>query len=362
MEPPVHFPDGGAGGGDVGRSPSRWGWLVLLVGIVAVLYGCTIGFGPINLDAPVAIGRNPIVQGSPGPAEWAAAFTYVGPLNLWHPVTWWSHQLDSLCFGFPSWGARHGVNLLLHLGAAALVFVLLVDLVGRTRPGICASFFASLLWAVHPQRVETVAWLSCRKELLATFWTLVAVLAWLRFRREGGEQERGSGPARAWVGRWWLASTACATLAMASHPVAVVLPALLLALDRYGPHPIGGREGWLGWLPRREHAVVLGAAAATTLVTLWLHQRGGLSGLEAAHGPIERLSRMLLGFWYYGSRLVWPWPCRLFEIPPAGLQPRQWMALGGVAVTAVAVMVWKRAGRGIAGVRAHHRDGCLSPG
>ncbi len=303
----------------------RWVIGLLVLGCVAVVFGPVRGFGFISLDDPVTVTANPLVNTPPDAAKVAAAFVYSGPLNLWHPLTWWSHQWDTAVFGFPAAGFRHLTNLALHLLTLGLLYALLL----RVGADPVAAGAAALVYGLHPQRVEAVAWVTSRKELLAAAWVLAAVWAWSEFRRTGR-------PA------WWGVSVIAGVAAMASHPVAVMLPAVLLLWDAQCM-PVAPRRR--PWLPGPEHAPLLLAALAVAGLTLWLHARGGHAAAEGLRGPMERGTKALLGFGHYVRTLAWPWPSRLFEIPPADMGGRRWIALIGLAGAAGSVWLWRWAAR-----------------
>jgi hypothetical protein len=299
---------------------------LFVLGCVALVFAPVRGFGLISFDDPVTVTSNPLVNAAPDAAKVTAALTYVGPLNLWHPVTWWSHQVDTLLFGFPSPGARHVSSLGLHLLATGLLYLLILRL-GITP---ASAGLAALLFAIHPQRVEPVAWISARKEVLALVWVLAAMLAWLQFRRSGRKR---------WAGGGTLAGLA----AMASHPAAVVLPVVLVLLDHWKFPVLGARTR--PWLPRREYLPLLLGAALVSAVTLWIHYQGGHAAAETLRGPFKRGTGFLLSLGHYAQTLVWPWPRRLFEIPPADIASRRWLALAGLATVGAAVWAWRVAAR-----------------
>jgi hypothetical protein len=301
------------------------GVMALMLGAIALCaYVVTFGFGPINLDDPVALTENPFVNRLwSDPRNLLAPLWYVGPLNLWHPVTWWSHQVDSAIFGFPAWGQRHLVNALLHGGVGAGLFLFLRRL-GIVRAG---AFLLTLLFLVHPQRVEPVAWLTARKELLAAVFVLLACHAWITWR---------SGERRI----WWVAGFAAYGAALCSHPVVVVFPGVLVFLDRC----LGREVSWdLAGAVRavRCYGPFLLAAVVVAGVTMAIHREGGLSGLEATHGRADRFGRVLLGAWHYAASGVWPFRPQLFAIPPEAVQDRQMMAFGGVAVLAGVLVLFR---------------------
>jgi Flp pilus assembly protein TadD len=108
-----------------------------------------------------------------GNAGWALRSGYAAN---WHPVTWLSHMLDCQMFGLKPWG-HHLTNVLLHALNAGLVFALLRQMTGAT----WRSLLVAALFAVHPLRVESVAWVSERKDLLSGCFGLLALLAYARY-------------------------------------------------------------------------------------------------------------------------------------------------------------------------------------
>ena len=121
---------------------------------------------------------NPVVQRG---LTWTGiqwAFT-TGRASNWHPVTWLSHMTDCELFGLNP-GAHHLVNVLFHTANAALLFVLLLRLTGALWP----SAFVAALFAWHPLHVESVAWISERKDVLSTFFALLSLLAYTRYAQQ----------------------------------------------------------------------------------------------------------------------------------------------------------------------------------
>jgi len=143
-------------------------------------------------------------------AAWA--FTTFHASN-WHPLTWLSHMLDVSLFAGSAAGP-HLENAGLHALCAALVFALLARLTGEDGK----SAAAALLFAVHPQHVESVAWISERKDLLCALFGLLALHAWIPFARAGSR-----------LG--YAATLGCAALGLLAKPMLVSLPLLLLVLD-----------------------------------------------------------------------------------------------------------------------------------
>jgi tetratricopeptide (TPR) repeat protein len=144
----------------------------------------------------------------------AWAFT-TGHAANWHPLTWLSHMLDVSLFGVNP-APHHLVNVLIHLANVLLLFLLLYRWTERLGP----SALAAALWAVHPQHVESVAWVAERKDVLCGLFWLLALMAYTRYVRDA----RG----RAWAYGATVIFSACALMA---KPMAVTLPCVLLLLD-----------------------------------------------------------------------------------------------------------------------------------
>src|ERR1017187_2020716 len=157
-------------------SRPRFVVLVLVLGTLAIyLPACLFNF--VNFDDDDYVTRNVMVQNG---LTWAGvkwAFTTWHASN-WHPLTWLSHTLDCELFGLNA-GAHHSVNLLFHAANAVLLFGLLLRLTNGLRP----DFFVAALFAWYPLHVESVAWISERKDVLSTLFALLALLAYTRYAK-----------------------------------------------------------------------------------------------------------------------------------------------------------------------------------
>jgi tetratricopeptide (TPR) repeat protein len=140
----------------------------------------------------------------------------------WHPLTWVSLQLDAEIFGTDPRGF-HLTNLLLHAANSALLFLLLLRATGAVWPAAAVAAF----FAVHPLHVESVAWVTERKDVLSTFFWLLTLLAYTRYVERPG------------AGRYWLALI-CMILGLMSKPMVVTLPCAMLLFDYW---PLGRWTG-----------------------------------------------------------------------------------------------------------------------
>ena len=290
-----------------------------LVLLVAVLYARTGAFGFVNLDDQVYVYENPLVRQGLGWEALLGAFAQFRNGN-WHPLTWLSHQLDVSLFGLEA-GRHHLVNVLLHAVNAVLVFLWLARL--TTRPWRAALVAA--LFAVHPLHVESVAWISERKDVLSTLFLLLSLLAWTAYRRR---------PALG----WYLAALGAFALGLLSKPMVVTLPALLLLLD---------------WWPERRpltRALLLEKApfAALSLAMVpvtWLAQSAGraTSTLDAVP-PLVRVINAVVSAAHYLWSAAWPSGLAAFYPHPhlSGVSVAPWLvAAAAMVLTAVGVAGWQ---------------------
>ena len=185
---------------------------IFLAIIVWAVFGQTIHHGFINYDDGMYVYQNPnVLAGLTWRGiRWAFTFAEIGH---WHPVTWFSHMLDARVWGLRA-GGHHLTNVLLHLTTAFLLFLALKQMTGALwRSAAVAAFFA-----VHPQRVESVAWIAERKDVLSGLFFMATILAYLRYTARPG-----------WV-RYGIVVVLFA-LGLMSKGMLVTLPLLLLLLD-----------------------------------------------------------------------------------------------------------------------------------
>ena len=191
-------------------SPIWIGLLLALATVIVFLPSLDNGF--VDYDDNDYITANPHVQTGLTLDGLKWAFTTFHASN-WHPLTWVSHMLDYQIFGLRPWG-HHLTSLLIHAVSASLLFLLL----WRTTAAPGASAFAAALFALHPLRVESVAWAAERKDVLSVFFWLLTMGAYIRY------VQRPSSRRYATV----LLSYA---LGLMAKPMLVTLPFVLMLID-----------------------------------------------------------------------------------------------------------------------------------
>lgn len=199
--------------------------LLLIAVLTCAVFGQTAGFDFIHYDDGAMVYENPHVLDGPTWANIRWAFSNA-VLGIWMPITVLSYQLDSLLFGH--WpGGYHLSNTVIHTIDALLLYVVLRLMVGsRWR-----SLFVALVFAIHPLRAESVAWVAERKDVLCGLFWLLSMLAYWRYTRKPG------------VLRYAMVFV-LAALALMSKSMAVTLFFTLLLLDWWPLERLGHESAW----------------------------------------------------------------------------------------------------------------------
>src|SRR3989449_3447697 len=230
-------------------STHRWVFRLLPVLIAFVTF---VPFLPtldnqfVNWDDDDNLVENPQYRGLGWThLRWMWTTSHIGH---YAPLTWMTFGLDYLLWGMNPVG-YHLTNLLLHAANAAVFYLVARRILGSALPGprergnvglAASAAFAALLFAIHPLRVESVAWATERRDVLSGLFYLLTLLVYLRAGEQG---ERGRS------GYW--ASVGLFVCALLSKSMAVSLPVVLLILDVYPLRRLGGARGWWGEPPRR---------------------------------------------------------------------------------------------------------------
>ncbi len=269
---------------------------VALAAATLIAFWPVLSNGFVDVDDNLYLFQNDVVrQGlSWRGISWALAGG--GETSNWHPVTWISHMADVSLFGLDP-GRHHAVSLLIHTANALLAFAALLTLTGAP----WRSLAAAAVFALHPTRVESVAWASERKDVLCALFVLLSLLAYVRGARGGGR-------------RWLTAALLLFALALMSKPMAVTFPFVLLLLDWW---PLGRFAGgasrasvWLEKLP------FLALSAASSWLTWHFQQTGGATQflrtvtlpVRASTAAVAVVKYVGLFFWPRGLAVLYPHP------------------------------------------------------
>ncbi len=318
----------------------------LLVGAAAVVPFLSALSGGFNWDDIPNLVENPRYRG----LDWTHLKWMFTTMLLGHyiPLTWLSFGFDYAVGGMNPRG-YHLTNVLLHGVNAALVYLVARRLLRAASGGAgsprrdeerrreqlatgVGAAFAALVFGVHPLRVESVAWVTERRDVLCGLFFLLTVLAYLRGVSRGGTIQA----------RWWAVSVAAFVLALLSKAAAMPLPAALLLLDIY---PLG-RVAAMGW--RRlvtEKIPYLVPAGFSGLMAVVAQARAGAVTEYPDHGIAARVAMTSYSFMFYPWKLVWPNELSpLYELP-ARLDPftaRFLLPMIGLVIVTAALALLRR--------------------
>ena len=294
---------------------SKW-MTVLFPALLAVaVYAPAARFGFVNYDDNHYFFENPHVLGGLNAENFLWAFGIHGP-SMWIPLTWLSHQTMVSIFG-PAPEPQHVLNLLLHAANAVLLGVWLRRSTGRA--GLSMAIAA--VFAVHPIHVESVAWITERKDVLSLFFCLAALLFHERSCREGG-----------WGN--YLGMLLCHSLAVMAKPLAVTLPCAMLLWELW---PLAGRirlRAVLGKLP------LLAISAVASWLTVLCQQSIGAIGSDDEYPPAGRLANAVVAYATYLRRLFLPHDLAVFYPYPVSIPPASWVPALGVLLV-VSLGAWR---------------------
>lgn len=289
---------------------------ILLIAVATLsVYGQVIGHGFLSYDDPLYVKHNRVIQAgvSVEGVHWALT---TGDIGNWHPLTWLSHMLDVTLFGMDP-GMHHLANVIIHLANTLLLLLLLWRMTGA----FGRSAFVAALFALHPLHVESVAWISERKDVLSGLFFTLTLLAYGRYCRKPGRPG-------------FLAIVLLFAAGLMAKPMLVTLPFILLLLDYWPlrrmrpPFAASGTGASVGSANSNSQES-LGKLAAekiplfllslvSCVVTAFVQDRGGaVKSLEAIPLGARLLNIPVAYVRYLGKTF---WPARLaVEYPHPGM-------------------------------------------
>lgn len=305
---------------------------LVLVLVTVAIYWPARNYDFVQYDDPDYILENQTVQNGLTwyGVEWALVDAHV---YNYHPVTWLSHMLDCQFFGVNA-GAHHFVNVLIHSANGALLFLALRSMTGA----FWRSAFVAALFAWHPLRVESVAWISERKDVLSGFFFFLTLLAYAKYAEskvqgskskvepsrpspnlhypvstihESSSQQPVSTIEYQRSRFYWL-SVVFFTLGLLSKPMLVTVPFILLLLDYwplrrldYSAHPSSIIHPSIRHLMTEKIPFFL-LSLAVGLMTFFAQKSGGALTSLRAEGVGSRIVSCLVGYLGYLENTLWP--------------------------------------------------------
>ncbi|MEW6730948.1 MAG: tetratricopeptide repeat protein [Acidobacteriota bacterium] len=270
--------------------------------VVILLYGQAYGREFVNYDDYLYIVDNPHIQQGLAWREikWVFTHTYI---YLWIPLTWISFMFDYQFFGLNA-SAYHLHNAILHGLTSILLFLILKRLAyslyqQETNQALWVSAFMAALFALHPLRVESVAWATERKDVLSGLFWMLALLAHLRYVRSASLLR-------------YLVIVLCLLLGLMAKPMVVTLPCVLLLLDYW---PLGrfqlsfnkqpGQFRALGWAILEKIPLLIITLGMSIITTQWYRQGGLMVSFQAI--PLKtRIANAIISYVSYLGKMIWP--------------------------------------------------------
>jgi tetratricopeptide (TPR) repeat protein len=263
-----------------------------------IVFGQTLWHDFINYDDPRYVYENTKITGGLSLSGIAWAFTHIHSMN-WHPLTTISHMLDCQLYGLKA-GAHHFTNVLLHSIAAILLFLTLQYMTGA----FWRSAFVAAVFAIHPLRVESVAWIAERKDVLSGVFFMLTLLAYVHYARAPS------------IGRYLMVVFGFA-LGLMSKPMLVTLPFVLLLLDYWPLERIreeGSNVGRQLFKLAVEKIPLIVLSAVSSVVT-FVAQKGAVGETEQL-SVLARINNAVVSYVAYIWQMLWPMRLAVFYPHP----------------------------------------------
>ena len=299
--------------------------LLLALFTIAVFWQATFN-GFVNYDDPEYVLGNPVVLDGLSRPGLSWAFTTDHACN-WHPVTWLSHMLDCQLFGLQAWG-HHLTAIVIHGLSTGLLFLVLRRLTGNFWPALAVA----AIFGVHPTRVESVAWVSERKDVLSTFFWMATLGAYSRWIAPGtGGRERK---------RWYAIALGTFALGLLSKPMMVTLPCVLLLLDYWPAKRFREMSHSKLLIEKLPFVLMVIVSIVVTLIV----QQGAMSSLEKIP-PASRVTNALVSYVRYLWQLLWPTGLAVYYPRPDHWPWTQWLPALLLLFSISAAAWWHRTKR-----------------
>lgn len=304
---------------------------MLLVIVTLAVYGQVTNYGFINYDDPKYVYDNPYIQSGLNKESvfWSLTATYV---SNWHPITWLSHMIDVEIYGINP-GGHHLTNVIFHIVNSLLLCIILKKATG----GLWQSGFVAALFALHPLHVESVAWISERKDVLSALFWMLTMWGYIAY------VERPN------IYRYILV-VVFFILGLMAKPMLVTLPFVLLLLDYWPLKRLKiencqlSRKGFrpLIFILRSsvfwEKIPLFLLVAASCIITFSVQKTGGAVGSLEILPLNTRIANALVSYISYVVKMVWPFNLSVFY-PHPKLLPAWQVAGAGFLILTISLFV-----------------------
>lgn len=274
-----------------------------------------------NFDDPTYVIWNPHVHSGLNwrTISWAFGSFYAAN---WHPLTWLSHAIDVQLYREHAWG-HHLTSVLLHSMNTALLALVLIKATGS----IWRSSIVALLFGIHPLHVESVAWIAERKDVLNGFFSLLTLLAYVRWAQDVAQRSK----------RWYLVALICFVLSLMAKPMSITLPILLLLWDYWPLQRLQSRNSIHAAVVEKIPFVLF--AIVCTGATIAAQ---GLGGAIKVTIPLWlRNSNAVVSVVRYLWKLIWPHDLAAYYPYTIPSSVEVWLCIFLLLASSVAVFVWR---------------------
>ncbi len=300
---------------------------ILICVVLAVLtlasFWRVLGSGFVDFDDNFYItGNRWVLAGlTAGSVKWALTAAYQ---STWQPMVWLSYMADQQIYGQNPMGF-HLTNLLLHLANVLLLFLILMRMTGS----VWRSAFVAALFAVHPLRVESVAWIAERKDVLSGLFWMLSMGAYVLYKEKLG---------------WKRYVPICVFMALGlmAKPTLVTLPLAFLALDYW---PLGrlNKGRTFGRLAIEKIPLFCLSAASVAAAGFAHVVTSGFAAMDSLPSGV-RLANAAFSYVAYLVKMVWPAKLAVFYPHPYGTLP-MWQVVGSVVVLVCVTVIVSRSAR-----------------
>jgi Flp pilus assembly protein TadD len=288
-----------------------------------------------NFDDPVYVTSNLNVQQGITFHSIRSAFTDIVSAN-WHPVTMLSHALDCQLFGLNPWG-HHLTSIVLHSINTILVFILFRQIGG----GVWRSLLAAALWGWHPLRVESVAWIAERKDVLSGLFGLLSLICYLRYAGQSNDPKSEVKNRKSEIRISYGLALLFFAFSLMSKPMLVTGPFLMLLLDywplnRFAVSDFGFRNLRVLVVEKVPFFVL---SLAICIVTFLTQKYGGaMTTVESIPWNL-RGENALISYFRYLGKIFWPVDYSVLYLPPDSW-PLPVVLLAGAGMVGISVLFW----------------------
>lgn len=294
---------------------------IVLTVIALAVFGQVYQFDFINIDDDIYVTDNRYVQSGItwDGLRWAFSTTHA---QFWHPLTWLSLMFDNQLYGLNA-GGYHVTNVILHVLSVLLLFWLFNRMTGS----VWKSAFVAAFFALHPLRVESVAWIAERKDVLSAFFWMLTLCFYVYYAEK---------PV---IRRYWPVLF-CFLCGLMSKPIVVTLPLIMILLD-YWPlgHFESRKENVILWQLKEKVSFFI-LSAIFSMITFYAQYNPSVKLFPLNY----RLANAPVAFVTYLEKIFWPHD--LVILYPLAEQLPTWQVLGCVSliflVSAVAIIMMKR--------------------